>query len=472
MTEGTSDPVKLTPQASSQVIAATLTTGPVVSTLLRMTASMLIGFIAGAAFNIVDTYYVSRLGTAALAAMGYTFPVVMTVFGLVMGIGMGTTSVLSRLIGQADGPGARQVTLHAMILGIVITVTFVVTGWLSLPKILVILGANDETLPLALSYLRIWLAGMIFLVIPILGNNAIRATGDMLTPSLIMLLDLGLNIILDPMFIFGFGPIPEMGIRGAAVATVICRALALVASLFVLRRAKHLLVIERVRWRDLLVSWGRILHVGIPASATTILMPIAAGVLTRLISAHGTSRVAAFSAGTRIEHGIIIPILALGASLVPFIGQNWGADHRGRVRSGIRLTFAASLVWGVICAIVLGLFARELAPLFSRDKAVISSMVLYLQIVPLSMAFRGISFSVYNSLNAIGRSIHSAAATVVRLFGLQLPLVVLGSYLGGFRGILIGVVCSEILASAVTIIWLRRVLRRASAKARREGDQL
>ena len=458
------------PEAPPRRIAATLTTGPVVSTLLRMTASMLIGFIAGAAFNVVDTIYVSRLGTAPLAAMGYTFPVVMTVFGVVMGIGMGTTSVLSRLIGQADGKGRPAGDITCLVLGIVVTVTFVVTGWLTLPKILRILGANEETLPLALSYLRIWLAGMIFLVIPILGNNAIRATGDMLTPSLIMTLDLGLNIVLDPIFIFGFGPIRPMGIRGAAVATVICRAIALVASLFVLRRAKHLLVIERCRWRELLVSWGKILHVGIPASATTILMPIAAGVLTRLISAHGTSRIAAFSAGTRIEHGIVIPILALGASLVPFIGQNWGAGYRHRVRSGIRLAFGASFIWGVICFAALGLFARRLAPLFSRDDAVINSIVLYLRIVPLSMAFRGISFSVYNSLNAIGRSVHSAAATAVRLFGLQVPMALLGSYLGGFRGILIAVVCSEVLASGVTIVWLHWVLRRAPTPATEERE--
>jgi len=361
-----------------------------------------------------------------------------------------------------------------MILGIVVTVTFIAAGWLTLPEILSLLGADDETLPLALSYLRIWLAGMIFLVIPILGNNAIRATGDMLTPSLIMVLDLGLNVVLDPIFIFGFGPIPSMGIRGAAVATVICRALALVASLLVLRRAKHLLVLERCPWRDLLASWGRILHVGIPASAATILMPLAAGVLTRLISAHGTSRVAAFSAGVRIEHGVVIPVLALGASLVPFIGQNWGADCRGRVRRAIRLAFGASLVWGALCAVVLGLFARDLAPLFSRDPAVIDSMILYLRIVPLAMAFRSISFSVCNSFNAIGRSVHNAAATVVRLFGLQLPFALLGSVLGGFQGILIGVVCSEVLASGITVLWLRRILRtaREPAEAAVVGESL
>jgi len=220
-------------------ISATLIVGPVGPVLLRMRLSMLIGFVAGAAYNVADTYFVSRLGTAQLAAMGYTFPIVMTVFGLVMGIGVGTSSVLARLIGSDDQSATRQLTLHALLLGLTLTVIIISIGWLLLPRILTILGADSVTRPLALSYLHIWLAGMVFLVIPLIGNNAIRATGDTLTPSLIMLIDMCINIMLDPAFIFGFGPIPAMGIRGAALATVIARAMALVASLIVLRKTKH-----------------------------------------------------------------------------------------------------------------------------------------------------------------------------------------------------------------------------------------
>ena len=440
-------------------MAATLTVGPAGPLLLRMSLSMLIGFVAGAAYNVADTYFVSRLGTAELAAMGYTFPIVMTVFGLVMGIGVGTSSVLARLIGQADETGTRLLTLHALLLGLVITVAFVVAGWLTFPRILAMLGADAETLPLALGYLRIWLAGMVFLVIPLIGNNAIRATGDTLTPSLIMLADMGLNVVLDPIFIFGLGPIPAMGIHGAALATVLSRALALVASMIVLYKAKHLLVLERVAWRTLLVSWGRILYVGLPAATTNLLMPIAGGILTRMISAYGVTHVAAFSAGIRIEHCVVIPILALGASLIPFIGQNWGAQSYGRVRTGLRIAYGTCLTWGAVCAISLAFFAETLAPLFSRDPAVIRMLVLYLNIVPAAMAFRGISHSICSGLNAMGHSLHSTAATALRLFALQVPLALLGSHLAGFVGLLAGVVAGEVLAAGVILTWLRRLLR-------------
>ena len=440
-------------------MAATLTVGPVGPLLLRMTLSMLIGFLAGAAYNMADTYFVSRLGTAQLAAMGFTFPIVMTIFGLVMGIGIGTSSVLSRLIGQADETGTRLLTLHALLLGLLVTGLFVVAGWLSFPKILALLGADDVTLPLALSYLRIWLAGMVFLVIPIIGNNAIRATGDTLTPSLIMTADMVLNVVLDPIFIFGLGPIPAMGIRGAALATVLARALALVTTLIVLCKAKHLLVLERVAWRSLLTSWGRILYIGLPAATTNLLMPIAGGILTRMISAYGVTHVAAFSAGVRIEHCVVVPVLALGASLVPFIGQNWGAQAYRRVRKGLRIAFATCVVWGLFSAVNLSIFSGMLAPAFSRDGSVVRMLVLYLNVVPAAMAFRGISFSICSGLNAMGHSLHSTAATALRLFGLQLPLALLGSHLGGFFGLLLGVVCGEVLAAGVIFAWLRRLMR-------------
>jgi len=458
--------MKLTRKSPHNAMTATLTVGPVGPLLLRMSVSMLIGFVAGAAYNVADTYFVSRLGTAQLAAMGFTFPIVMTTFGLVMGIGIGTSSVLARLIGQADEAGTRLLTLHALLLGLVLTVVFLAAGWLALPRILALLGADATTLPLALGYLRIWLAGMVFLIIPIIGNNAIRATGDTLTPSLIMVADMGLNVILDPIFIFGLGPVPAMGIRGAAVATVLSRAVALVASLVVLRKAKHLLVLERFAWRTMLVSWGRILYIGLPAATTNLLMPLAGGLLTRMISGYGVTRVAAFSAGVRIEHCVVIPVLALGASLIPFLGQNWGAARYDRVRKGLRIAFGTCLSWGAFCAIALAAFSGTLAPLFSRDESVVRMLILYLNIVPAAMAFRGISHSICSGLNAMGHSLHSTAATALRLFGLQLPLALLGSHLAGFFGLLLGVVCGEVLAAGAIFAWLHRIMHRSDLRCR------
>jgi len=323
-----------------------------------------------------------------------------------------------------------------------------------------LLGSTETILPYAKSYGGIILLGAPYMAASFVMNTNLRSEGNALLAMIGIVSGAVVNIILDPIFIFGLGPIPAMGIRGAALATVLARALALIASLIVLRRAKHLLVFERFGWRTILTSWGRILYVGLPAATTNLLMPIAAGILTRLISSYGVTRVAAFSAGVRIEHGIVIPIMALGASLIPFIGQNWGARRYDRVRTGLRIALGTSLSWGAFCALTLAVFSGTLAPLFSRDESVIRMLILYLNIVPIAMAFRGISHSICSGFNATGHSLHSTAATTLRLFALQLPLALLGSHLAGFVGILGGVVAGEVLAAGVIFLWLRCLLLR------------
>ena len=313
---------------------ARLITGRPGAVLMKMAASVMIGFAAGAAFNITDTYFVSRLGTVPLAAMGFTLPVTMVVFGLSLGVSVGTSSVLARAIGRGQHDQVRHVVGHALLLGVVLVAILVVVGLLTMRPLFTAMGADEKTLPLVIDYMGIWYTGIIFLVIPIVGNGAIRATGDTFSPAMIMLVDLGLNIVLDPFLIFGIGPFPAMGIRGAALATVFCRALALAASLYVLIRRKGLLT---WRWDGAAMlwdSWRKILYVGMPVAYVHILLPVVMGILVHMVSTLGTGAVAAFGAGLRISHCAMIPIFAVGASLVPFVGQNWGAGLFERVRKG------------------------------------------------------------------------------------------------------------------------------------------
>jgi len=420
----------------------------------------MIGFIAAAAFNVTDTYFVARLGTQALAAMGYTFPIVMVIHGLVIGIGIGTASVLSRIIGEGDPGRVRQLTMHALLLGLGLVCLFIAAGYLTLRPILTLMGASEAVLSLAMDYMQIWLAGMLFLVIPMIGNNAIRATGDTLSPSLIMTADLGANIVLDPVFIFGFGPVPAMGIRGAALATVLCRALALVASLYILGRRKRMLTVHHLQLSSILDSWWRILYVGLPAAVSNLLMPITAGIITRIVSGFGTSSVAALSAGVRIEHCVGIPLIAIGASMVPFVGQNWGARAYGRVWKAQRIGYLAALAWGSFCVVMLAALASFIAPLFTQDATVIQPLIVYLSIMPLALAFRGIAMSAAGALNAINRPLDSSACMVLRLVVFQWPLALLGGRLMGFPGVLGGIVIAEMASAPLAALWVRVLCRR------------
>ncbi|MCD6365834.1 MAG: MATE family efflux transporter [Planctomycetes bacterium] len=424
---------------------------------------MMIGFIAAAAFNVVDTFYVSRLGTEALAAMGYTFPIVMTVFAMAMGIGVGTASVLSRTIGQGNHDEVKRITVDALLLGLGLALIFVVAGLLALRPLLQALGAKGTTLSLAMDYMRIWYPGVLFVIVPMVGNHAIRATGDMLSPSIIMTVNVGLNALLDPILIFGWGPIASMGVKGAALATVICRALGLIASLYILQHKKQMLDWIRPQLQQVLDSWKRILYIALPTTGANLLMPIAMGVLTRTVSSLGTSRVAAFSVGMRIERCAVIPLAAMGVSVIPLVGQNWGNGLYGRVRLALRTAWLTCLAWGAVCAIGLAVLAAFFAGIFTQEPAVSMSLKTFLYILPLAFAFRGILHSTTGALNAINRPLDSGLISALRLLALQLPLAILGAHFFDFPGLLWGIVVAEALATLIAISRLIYLLPRQLA---------
>ena len=438
---------------------AQLTQGSITRILLKMTASMMIGFIAGAAFSITDAYFVSRLGTNALAAMGFTFPVTMVVFGISMGIGVGANSVISRTIGQGNYHKVKRLTADSLFLSLLLVGVSIILGLLTIEPLFKALGADENTLPLVTDYMQIWYIGVAFLIIPIVGNNAIRATGDTLSPSIIMVIDIGLNIILDPILIFGFGPIPAMGMKGAAIATVFCRSLALVASLYILGKRKKMLTGEKPLLRDLWRSWKAILYVGMPASISHVLMPLSAAIIIRIVSIFGTEAVAAFSAGVSIERFATIPIMALAASLLPFIGQNWGAGNFLRVKQATKNANIFIILWGLLSAVIIAGIAPWIANFFSKDPNVIKYLVMFLYIIPIAYAFRGICHNAYSAMNAINHPYHSTINILIRLFVFTIPLAALGAFIWGFRGLLFAIVLAETASSITTSRWVQRLYK-------------
>jgi putative MATE family efflux protein len=450
---------------------AALIDGSVHRTLLSMTFSMLIGLLAMAAFNVTDTYFVGLLGTTELAAMSFTFPVAMVVGGLARGLGVGVSALVSQKIGQGRQDQVQRLTTDSILLSLAMVGSLIVLGLLTIRPLFTAMGATAETLPLVEQYMRIWYPGMIFLVIPMVGNNAIRATGDTLSPSIIMTIDLLLNAILDPFLIFGIGPFPAMGIAGAALATVVCRALALAASLYVLHFRKHLLRYDLPSVARLKDSWKHTLALGLPPAGSHMLIPVAMGVVTRIIASFGAPAVAAFGVGIRVEMVAAMPLAALGLSTMPFVGQNWGARQLGRIHQAHRVTRHFALYWGAICMAVLALGARPIAGIFSSDPEVVPLIVRFLWIAPLAFAFKGLDFVANGAMNAIGKPMHSVAATLLRLFVLMLPLTLLGARLADFTGAIVGLTLGQALSGAVATGWIHWLYRVVSPQTTHPQEQ-
>lgn len=438
---------------------ALLIEGSVAPTLARLTLPMIIGIVAMMAFNLADTYFVGQLGAEELAAMSFTFPVVMVISSLALRLGMGTSAVVARAIGKGDHAEVQRLTTDALLLSLIIVAIAVITGLLTINPLFRMMGATEDILPLIRQYMIIWYPGVMAVIIPMVGNNAIRATGDTRTPSAVMLVAVFVNIILDPLLIFGIGPFPRWELAGAALATVFARMTTLTVAFWVLYARDKMITFVPPSLSEVFDSWKRILFIGVPAAGTNIILPISAGIITRLIAYYGPEAVAAFGVATRVEMFALTVVGALNSVISPFVGQNWGAKKYDRVRLGMRYSQIFSLVWGAAMFILLLIFGKIVAARFNANPLVISATASYLAIVPIGYGLRGVQQISTTALNVLNKPLHASSITMTQAFVFYIPCAYAGSALFGLRGIFGAAALSYILAGIIVYFWLKRHLR-------------
>ena len=428
-------------------------------TLIRLAAPMAAGIVAIMFFNIVDTFWVGRLGPDPLAAMSFTFPITFVLKSVTIGLGIGITATISRVLGSGDEERVRALTTDSLLLGLLVVAAISVGGLAGMNPLFRLLGAPPALLPLIRSYMVPWFAGIGLLVVPMMGNSAIRATGDTKTPALIMILAGCINAAFDPFLIFGWGPFPALGLEGAAVASVCSWVVALAASTRILGWRLKMLRPRIPSAREVVTSWRPVLAIGVPAAGTNLLAPLTIGYVTRLVAASGPRAVAGFGVATRLQSMALIGLMAMGAAMTPFVGQNFGAGLWDRIREALRAGAKFSLAWGAGSLVVLASLAPLLMGIFTRDATVIASGTLFLRIVPFSHWAVGVGLLVGSVFNALNRPLNAAGLMVLRLLGLAIPLAWLGARLFGLVGIYGALAVANVLGAAIAWTWVQRFLR-------------
>ncbi|MGB3536459.1 MAG: MATE family efflux transporter [Microcoleaceae cyanobacterium] len=436
-----------------------LTEGPVGVQLVKLTLPMVWGVFAVIAFNLVDTYFVGQLGTAQLAAMSFTFPVVMVFGSLAIGLGIGASSVIARAIGEGDRNKVQLLTTNSLTLSVLIVGVFVIIGFATIDPLFKLLGASSALLPLIREYMEIWYLGMICLVVPMVGNSAIRAAGDTKIPSLIMTLAAVVNIGLDPLLIFGWGEIPALGLKGAALATVISRSTTLMASLMVLHFRERMILWSLSCFKQVWGCWQEILKVSLPAAGTNIISPISIGIITSLLAQYSPEVVAGFGISSRIEAFALIVLMAISATMGPFVGQNWGAKQYHRVNRALHLSFIFCIGWGVFLAVVLWIGAPWMITRFDDNPEVVATATQYLKLVPLSYSAMGVFLVGNSAFNALGKPIPALIMTLTRMIFLYIPLAYLGNWILGLKGIFIAALIANLGVGLGTYIWTQKICK-------------
>ena len=424
-----------------------------------MMAPMVIGLMVLITNSLVDAYFVSQLGSAPLAAVSYAFPVSFIVGAIAMGLGTGTASLASRLFGAGNQEKVRQIATHSMLLGLIAGLCVVIFGLLTLEEVFSLLGADEQTMPFVKDYMEIYYWGGIFLVIPMIGNAVLRAGGDAKTPSVLMASTAVINAVLDPILIFGWFGFPALGIKGAALASVLANVVFLIASLSILIFRENLIQFRKNTVAAILHSWNQILHVGLPAIASNLIAPMSTALVTSLISSFGQSAVAGFGLASRLEAFIIIIFMALGGAIAPFVGQNFGAQKFDRLKQGFVFCVAFSFIYALFCIGFFILSVDTLLGFFTTDPEVIKTAKIQLLYCPWGYGFLGLAVIANGSFNAVGKPMPAMTISIGRTLLVYVPLAYWLASSMGIRGVFIAQVLANLLAGIVGFIWYQNVFK-------------
>ena len=327
-------------------------------------------------------------------------------------------------------------------------------GLATIPPVFKLLGATPDLLPLISEYMSTW-----YWVAPLdvalwASLASIRARGNTLLESKFIVSAAILNTILDPILIFGLLGAPEMGVKGAALATVISTGVMLVFTLFHLHFNLRVYANPVAPLKEILDSWRHMLHIGIPAVITNAIIPVSNAIVVAMVASYGINAVAGFGVAMRIEPIFLIPFYALSAVSSPFFGQNSGAGNEERLLEARRVISRFCIIFGLILAAVLIAVSVPLTGLFSESEAIQEVAINYLWIVPISYGAYGLVMSANASFNGIGKPMPGVVISTLRVIIVFLPLAFLGKYLFGMPGLFAASAVSNIALGTLAYFWL------------------
>lgn len=420
--------------------------------LLHTAIPMLPGTLSLSGYNIANTYFLAKLGLEPLTAMGFVFPVVMLVGCVFIGLGVGVMTPMAQAIGRGDRTQAARIATSGLLLTMLASIVCGVAGNATLEWTFRQYGADAALIPVIAEYMYIWYAGCFTVAFMMLGNHLMIGSGMPVHAGLLMLFGMGLNVGLDAWFIFGGGPIPPLGVRGAALGTVLSQGIAACLAMMALQRQRKLFHLRMLcDVKGILKLWCTIIEMSIPLTLGYLLMPLGNSVIVWIISRFGHEAVAACTAVGRLEAVACLITMSLGMSLTSVVAQNFGAEKFDRIRQTLKLSVTFAFVMEFCVAIAAFCFARSIAEFFVTNPTVVQIMIWHLQIVTFGYGMTEIHR--FSCCFLTGCS-HPRLATCANL--LRVVLLVAGSYWGaqwsGITGVFFARLGTDFFAGGVNLL--------------------
>ena len=427
--------------------------------LKQLSYPMIISLLATMSFSLVDMFFVSKLGSVALAALAFTFPILEVGIGVGVGLGVATIAKVGQSLGRGEYGLSNRYAFSALFLAVGVGVLLSLIGISSISLLCGLLKARPDTLNYIHHFMRIWYLGAPLLLMNFVISFVLRGHGFAKRAALMMLLGVAVNLALDPILIFGCLGLKGMGIAGAAWAGVIARAFGVLLGLWLLK--SNNLISGCRNLRQIWSYWTSLLQVMVPAIITNLIPPLSVVITTYLLACHSQAAVAAYGIGSKVMWLTIIPLLALSGALSSVVSQNYGANKMKRVAETFRIASRFSIVWGLSITILLAVTAPFLVRIFSDHAKIIQITLWYLYIVPISFGAWGVVMMVNSTFNAMRHAKYSALISVARMIVVYIPLALIFSQFMGEKGIFVAVSFANLSVGAMAFFWLRKVLRGA-----------
>lgn len=430
-----------------------LTSGPITPKVLSLTGPLMVTAVLNSTLNLIDMFWVGKLGKDSIAAVALGGTIMMVVFATLIGLTRGTVALVSRYVGAKDTKNADSAASQSIMLALLTASIAIIIGLLFTNKLLLILGATDEVLKIGSSYLKILFVGGITMILLFFGNSILRAEGDTVTPMKFMFLANITNIILDPIFIFGWGIIPRMETSGAALATVLSQAVPAFLVLLLLSTRSSQVHIHFSQLKIKLSFLKEMIKIGLPASLQMFFRSIMGVVLMSIIASFGTAAIAAYGIGMRLQMLVLMPAFAFGGAAATLVGQNLGAKQLKRAQKSAWTATSLDAGIMVLAGILFFTFAPQIIKFFTNNENIILIGTQFLRITAPFYLFMPLGIVLGQALAGAGDTTVPMFITLLSLWGFQIPMAIFLSKHWGVSGVWWANALASVLHGILVMSW-------------------
>lgn len=432
-------------------------TMPMPKLMITMSLPIMISMLVQALYNIVDSMFVARLSQDALAAVSLCYPVQTIMIAIACGTGVGFNTLLSRCLGERNTDKANQVVLHGLMIALVNWLLFVVLGFLLARPFLILFSGQENVIDMGVVYLQICTMLSFGIFIQITYERILQASGQPVYNMIMQGIGAIVNIVLDPIFIFGYFGIPAMGVAGAALATVLGQIIAMLLGIWIVQKKTQSIQIHIQSFSLDFSILKQIYKIGFPAILMQSIMSFMTVFMNQILVPFSLLAVNVFSIYYKLQQFVFMAVLGMTNALVPILAYNYGAKAYSRIQQAIRISLGLSIVIMAVGTLIFQIFPSQLLLLFDANVSMMEMGIPALRIISFSFVFAGISMVLGSVFQALGHPNTSLWITLLRQLVVLVPLTYVFASIFGLNICWLSFVITEILCAFLSLVALRYV---------------